>query len=180
MLDRLAGELPTDSLGPVIRWLASGIAARELGRQIGSAIGRVHDLVGAVKGFTFMDREAVPEDVDVAQGLADTIAVLENKARAKSVVVRLETPDRLPRVYGFGSEINQLWEKLIDNAIDAAGTRGTVAITATARGDSIVVRVTDDGSGIAESIALGSSTRSLRRKPSVRAPGSDSISRGAW
>jgi signal transduction histidine kinase len=148
MLDSLADALPAPSLGPAIRWLASGIAARDLARQIGSATGRIHDLVAAVKGFTFMDREAVPDDVNIARGLADTVAVLENKARAKSVSVRLETADGLPRVYGFGSEINQVWENLIDNAIDAARMPGAVTITATARGDSVVVRVTDDGSGI--------------------------------
>jgi signal transduction histidine kinase len=99
-----------------------------------------------------MDRESVPEEVDVARGLADTIVVLENKARARSVALRLEIADGIPRVYGFGSELNQVWEKLIDNAIDAAATPGTVTITATARGESVVVRVSDDGSGVPDEI----------------------------
>ena len=149
-LDRLAHALPAASLGTAIEWVARGIATRSLAREIGSATGRIHDLVGAVKGFTFMDRAAVPEDVDVARGLSHTITVLENKARAKSVAMQLETAGDLPRVYGFGSEINQVWEKLIDNAIDAAPTPGTVTITATTRGDSVVVRVSDDGAGIPE------------------------------
>jgi signal transduction histidine kinase len=97
-----------------------------------------------------MDRGGVPEEVDLARGLADTIAMLESKSRAKSVAVRLETADDLPRVYGFGSEINQVWEKLIDNAIDAAGHEGHVTVTAMSRGDAVVVRVTDDGPGILE------------------------------
>ena len=147
-LDQLAAALPAESLAAVIPWVATSVAARELVRQIGTATGRIHDLVGAVKGFTFMDRESVPGEVDVARGLADTIAVLSHKALAKSVAVRLETAEDLPRMHGYGSEINQLWEKLIDNAIDAVGARGTVAITATSRGEVLVVRVTDDGSGI--------------------------------
>jgi len=102
------------------------------------------------EGFTFMDREGVAEEVDVARGLAHTLAVLEATARAKAVDVRLETADDLPRVDGFGSELNQVWEKLIDNAIDAAGPEGSVTVTATSRGDGIVVRVTDTGPGIAE------------------------------
>jgi signal transduction histidine kinase len=99
-----------------------------------------------------MDRHGVPEPVDVARGLSDTLAMLDSKARAKSVIVRLETAPDLPRVHGFGSEINQVWEKVVDNALDAVGTLGTVTITATARDGSIVVRVADDGPGIPERI----------------------------
>jgi len=149
-LDRIASEMPPDTVGLVLRWVASGIAVRSVAREIASATGRIHDLVAAVKGFTFMDRDAVPEDVDVARGLGDTLKVLESKLRTKSVTAGLETADNLPRVYGFGSEINQVWQNLIDNAIDAAGTGGHVMITATSRGDAIVVRVADDGPGIPE------------------------------
>jgi signal transduction histidine kinase len=151
-LDGLSGSLPPHALGVAIRWIASGCAARMAARQIEVATGRIHDLVGAVKGFTFMDREGVPEDVDVARGLADTLAMLESKARAKSVAVRLETAGDLPRVQGFGGEINQVWQKLIDNALDAAPHEGQVTITAAARGDSVIVRVADDGPGIPEEI----------------------------
>ena len=151
-LDDLSRALPADVVGHVIRWIASGAAAREASRQVEAAACRIHDLVRAVKGFTFMDREGVPEPVDIARGLADTLAMLEGKARAKSATVRCETAPDLPRVDGFGSEINQLWEKLVDNAIDAVGPQGTVTITATARGDSVLVRIADDGPGIPEAI----------------------------
>ena len=149
-LENLAAALPAEALGAAIQWVASGRAARDTARSIQSATRRIHDLVGAAKGFTFMDREAVPEEVDVTNGLADTIAVLEAKARANTVEVRLEAANDLPRVFGFGSEINQVWEKLIDNAIDAAGSNGSVTVTATSRDDGIVVRVADTGPGIAE------------------------------
>jgi len=151
-LDHVAVALPPEALGMAIRWVASGCAARAAVRQIEAATARIHDLVRAVKGFTFMDREGVPEHVDVARGLADTLAMLEGKARTKSATVRFEAAPDLPRVDGFGSEINQVWEKLADNALDAVGSQGTVTITATARGDSILVRIADDGPGIPEEI----------------------------
>ena len=151
-LDRLASTLPTEAVGAAVRWVASGCATRVAARQIEGATRRIHDLVDAVKGFTFMDRQGVPEEVDVARGLADTLAMLEGKARAKTATVHLETAPNLPRVQGFGSEINQVWEKLVDNALDAVGTRGRVTITATTRGDSVIVRVADDGPGISEEI----------------------------
>jgi len=151
-LERLAEALPSEALGIVIRWIANACAVHDASRQIEAATGRIHDLVGAVKGFTFMDREGVPEKVDIARGLADTLAMLEAKARNKSVTMQLETASDLPSVQGFGSEINQVWEKLVDNALDAVESMGHVTITATARGDSIVVRVADDGPGIPEEI----------------------------
>src|SRR4029453_16229893 len=149
-LDRLADMLPAETLAVAVRWAASDTAARQATTQIMSATGRIHDLVSAVKSFTFMDREGVPDDVDIARGLADTVAMLESKSRSKSVHVQIETADDLPLVYGFGSELNQIWEKLIDNAIDAASVEGNMTVTATRRGDFVVVRVMDDGPGIPE------------------------------
>jgi len=149
-LEALADALPAEALGVAITWVASGIAAREAADQIQSATARIHDLVASVKGFTFMDREGVQEDVDIERGLTDTVAMLEGKARAKSAAVRIDTSAGLPRVHGFGSEINEVWERLIDNAVDAIDVGGHVTVTAGVREDSVIVRVEDDGSGIAE------------------------------
>jgi signal transduction histidine kinase len=151
-LDRLAEVIPGASLGVATRWVAAACAARAVAHQVETSTTRIHELVAAIKGFSFMDREGVPEDVDVARGLADTVAILESKSRAKAIGVQLETAPDLPRVHGFGSELNQLWEKLIDNALDAAGPDGRVAVTATGRGDSVLVRVSDDGPGIPDEI----------------------------
>lgn len=43
-------------------------------------------------------------------------------------------------MFGFGSELNQTWKKLIDNAIDAAPVAGNVSVIATRRGDFVVVQ----------------------------------------
>jgi signal transduction histidine kinase len=147
-LDKLAAALSAHTIGAAIRWAASDIALRESASQIMTATGRIHDLVSAVKGFSFLDREGVPDDVDIASGLANTVSMLENKSRAKSLRVEVESANDLPRVHGLGSELNQVWEKLIDNAIDAAPVEGTVTVTASHRGDHVVVRVTDNGVGI--------------------------------
>src|SRR5262249_11744529 len=113
-LDHLADVLPAGCLSVAVDWASSAAVARQAAAQIVTATGRIHDLVGAVKGFTFMDREGVPDNVDIARGLADTVAMLESKSRAKSVRVRVETADDLSFVHGVGGELNQIWEKLID------------------------------------------------------------------
>ncbi len=147
-LDALAAVMPAGTLGVALAWVGSDAAVRHVAGQITAATGRIHHLVRAVKGFTFMDRDGVPDNIDVARGLADTVSMLESKSRAKSIRVRIETADDLPMVYGIGSELNQVWEKLIDNALDAARVEGSVTVTATRRGDSVVVRVMDDGLGV--------------------------------
>jgi signal transduction histidine kinase len=53
---------------------------------------------------------------------------------------------------GRGSELNQVWTNLLDNAIDALGDTGTITITTRRDGDRVLVDVADDGSGIAPEI----------------------------
>ena len=67
-----------------------------LASEIETAASKIHNLVAAVKGFTYMDQATMPKPVDVGQGLADTLAVLNAKARGKSVRVSLEVEADLP------------------------------------------------------------------------------------
>ena len=148
LLDELAGMLHGEKLIAALRWVAAGCTLRGLARDIERAASRVHALVSAVKGFTYMDHASTPEPVDVAKGLTDTLALLAAKARGKAASLTVEVPADLPRVRGFGGELNQVWANLIDNALDAVPDGGRVVVTARADGPRVVVRVTDDGPGI--------------------------------
>jgi signal transduction histidine kinase len=148
LLDDLAATLTGDQLRASLRWVAAGCTVRGLARDIERAASRVHELVSAVKGFTYMDRAASPEPVDIAKGLTDTLAVMGAKARAKSASLTVDVPADLPRVRGFGGELNQVWANLVDNALDAVSDSGRVMVTARAEGPRVVVRVIDDGPGI--------------------------------
>jgi signal transduction histidine kinase len=148
LLDQLAAAVTGEQLRVSIRWVAAGCTVRGLARDIERAASRVHELVSAVKGFTYMDRAASPEPVDLAKGLGDTLAVMAAKARGKSASLTVDVPTDLPRVLGFGGELNQVWANLVDNALDAVPDGGRVTVTARAEGPKVVVRVTDDGPGI--------------------------------
>jgi len=152
ILDRLARSLRGNNLGAVLRWLAGGANARSIASEIDRAATRMHNLVASVKGFTHMDRALVAEPVDILRGLVDTTAILDGKARGKSVTITLDVAHDLPATRGVGGEINQIWMNLIDNAIDAAPENGRVIVAATHEGTSVVVRVIDDGGGIPEDI----------------------------
>lgn len=147
-LDELAETLPEESLDAALRSVAAGITTRLLAEDIERAATRIHDLVSAIKRFTYMDRATVREPADIAQGISDTIAVLGSKAKAKSASVRLDIPANLPKVGAYGGELNQVWSNLIENALDALGPKGEINVRARAENGRIVVRIVDNGSGI--------------------------------
>jgi signal transduction histidine kinase len=147
-LNELAGGLAGDKLRATLRWVAAACSVRGLARDIERAASRVHTLVSAVKSFTYMDKATVPEPIDLGKGLNDTLALLAAKARGKSAGVTLDVPADLPRVRGFGGELNQVWVNLIDNALDAVAENGRVTIAARQDGSKVIVRVTDNGPGI--------------------------------
>ena len=146
-LDELHGIVGSDKLAPVLAYIAAGQTVRQLGVEIDTAASRIHALVSAVKGFTYVNQQATLQPVDIGRGIADTVTVLHSKARMKSVVVAIEIQAGLPNVEGYGGELNQVWSNLLDNAIDAA-PGGHVTIDARAEAKNVVVRVTDNGKGI--------------------------------
>jgi signal transduction histidine kinase len=59
----------------------------------------------------------------------------------------------LPKLTVRGTELNQVWTNLLDNAIDALGERGTITIATHADGECAVVEISDDGPGIPDEVA---------------------------
>ncbi len=150
-LDRLVAAVPQPALSDALHWLTAGCSIHNLASRIQSSAAQISTLVNAVKGFTHMDQANVAEPVDVGSGLADTVKVLQAKAREKSVTVTLNLEPGLPKACGFAAELNQIWSNLIDNALDAA-SGGTVEVRANTEWNSVVVRVIDDGPGIPEEL----------------------------
>jgi signal transduction histidine kinase len=150
-LEALASTLAADKLQIVLSHLSSAQSVRQLAGEIETAAGRIHSLVAAVKGFTYVNQQATLQPIEIGRGLADTVTVLRAKARAKSVEVTVNVAPGLPAVDGYGGELNQVWANLLDNAIDAA-RGGHVRLDAGAENGKVVVRVTDDGPGIPDAI----------------------------
>ena len=147
-LEGLAGVVPDAALDVALRWIAGGCAVRGLRQEIERGAGRIFELVSAVKGFTHMDRTPDAQPVDVATALRDTIILLRSKATSKSASLVADVATDLPAVLGVGAELNQIWANLVDNALDAVGHGGRVAVSARREGSRIMVEVTDDGPGI--------------------------------
>ena len=150
-LDRLVSLVGREKAGIVLAHMASAQAVRQLATEIETAASRIHSLVAAVKGFTYVNQQSTLQPIAIGRGLSDTATVLRSKARAKSVAVDVVVPTDLPAVDGYGGELNQVWANLLDNAIDAT-PGGHVRVDASTDADHVVVRVTDDGPGIPEGI----------------------------
>ena len=147
-LDLLAKTVEGEALEAALGWISSCVLVKSLANEIERAAERIHDLVGAVKGFSYMDHAPAAEPVDIRRGIADTLTMLNSKSRAKSVTIGVDIPDEIPRVHAVGAELNQVWMNLIDNAIDAVGQGGHVTVRAARDRDHVLVSVIDDGPGV--------------------------------
>lgn len=145
-LDGLADQLPAEALAPAIGWLCNALTVQELIGMVGSSSGSISELVGVVKSYSHMDRAPVQE-VDVHRGIEDAITLLGHKLKHGINVVR-DYDRELPRIGTRGSELNQVWTNLIDNAIGALGTSGTITIRTFGEGERLAVEIEDDGPGI--------------------------------
>ena len=148
-LDELASHLEGEALDAALDWVAAGCAVRTLASESERAGSKISELVGAMKRLTHMDRAPVAEPIDVEQGIRDTVMVLGHKARDKSLSLKIEVAPGLPRVSAVGGELEQVWMNVLDNALDAVDLGGHVSVTAKPEGRALVVRVIDDGPGIA-------------------------------
>ena len=105
------------------------------------------DLVGAVKSYAYMDRGELQE-IDIREGLESTLTILGHKLKHTRIDVVRDYDADLPRMTVRGSQLNQVWTNLLDNAIDALGEDGTITITTLRDGGCVEVHVADDGPGI--------------------------------
>ena len=107
---------------------------------------RVSELVQSMRSYSHLDRGA-KQQVDVHQGLEDTLQLLSHKLKQGIKIKR--TYDRsLPKILAFGSELNQVWTNLIDNSIDAMEEKGDLEIVTANKGERIAIKIIDSGSGI--------------------------------
>lgn len=135
-----------DQLTRVVALLVAGSNAHELLFQIVEGSTRVFEIVKALKSYSFLDQAPVQE-VDVVRGIEDTLLIMRTKIGDIAISRGYA---EIPRIPAYGSELNQVWTNLIDNAVDAIhGSNGsTITIRTRVDGGSVIIEVEDDGPGI--------------------------------
>jgi signal transduction histidine kinase len=135
-----------DSLGPELTRFATLLEMDRIAGELEQSTVRISDLVKAIKEYSYMD-QAQLQEVDIAKSLETTLTIMHHKLKRGITVVRNFAPD-LPKVMAYGSELNQVWTNLIDNAADAMKESGKLRIRAMREDDFILVEIADSGPGI--------------------------------
>jgi signal transduction histidine kinase len=149
-LESLFENLDADTARAALVRIAASVEVAGLLKEIESSTSRISDLVRAIKEYTFMD-QSPRQNVDIVKSLETTLTILNHKLKRGITVQREYQPIPL-LVNSFGSELNQVWTNLIDNAIDAMSGKGELRVR-TYRDDAcVVVEIGDNGPGISPEI----------------------------
>lgn len=151
-LETLMGQIGPDPLGEVLGRVAALLTAAALAREIEHSTARISELVKAIKEYSYMD-QAPEQEVDLHGGLDSTLTMMSHKIKRAGVTVRREYDRSLPRICAWGSELNQVWTNLIDNAVDAmnangAGTLRELTVRTARDPMGVLVEIADTGPGV--------------------------------
>ena len=151
-LDCVRSAFNGEQLSDSLNWLESLVSSVQLVGTIEESLGRVRDLIMAVKHYSYED-ESSEQVVDIHDSIQSTLLILGHKLRSKNLTMERDFGKNLPPVHLRGGGLNQVWTNLLDNAIDAS-PEGAVVIVKTWQEDgSVHVSIEDHGTGIAPSDA---------------------------
>jgi signal transduction histidine kinase len=150
VLETLFGALDPGAARAALVRIGALVEVLSLLDEIESSTSRISDLVLAIKEYTYMDQAPV-QNVDIVKSLESTLTILNHKLK-KGVTVQREY-QRIPLlVDSFGSELNQVWTNIIDNAIDAMGGKGELRVRIYRDAACVVVEIGDNGPGISPDV----------------------------
>ena len=145
-LTEIAGFVTPAEFVTIIHDLSSRNAASSLLAEIEQGAGKITEIVQALKTYTYLDQAPV-NFLDVHEGLENTLVMLRSKLN-KGIKIYRDYAEDLPPVQAYGSELNQVWTNIIDNAIDAMNNSGEIRIRTRREEDCVVVEIQDNGPGI--------------------------------
>jgi signal transduction histidine kinase len=159
-LENFAAKLPPASHADALGWLEARLNLKSLLLQVEQSTGRISELVKAIRSYSYMDQSPMQE-IDIHEGIESTLTMLGHKLKNITVVRAFDRS--VPRIMAYGSELNQVWTNLIDNAIHAVNGTGApasaspalkakgepkICIGSSLEDDQLVVEIFDNGSGI--------------------------------
>src|SRR5437899_3696227 len=150
VLESLFANLDGDTARAALVRIAASVEVASLLHAIESSTSRISDLVGAIKEYTYMDQAAV-QNVDIVKSLETTLTILNHKLK-QGVAVQRDYQRVALLVNSFGSELNQVWTNIIDNAIDAMHGKGELRVRTYREDTCVVVEIGDNGPGISREV----------------------------
>jgi len=144
-LESLTGYLDPGAIAVVLSQFTSSLRTERIAEAMVDSTARIFDLIRAIKDYSYMDQMPIQE-VDIPQGLENTLAMLASRLRHVEVIRDYES--NLPCVSAYGRELNQVWTALIENALDAVQDKGEIKLIVRTAGDMLLVEIWDNGPGI--------------------------------
>jgi signal transduction histidine kinase len=145
-LNLMLGAVRRDVAEPALKRVSTLVEINDLLAELENSTSKISDLVGAIKEYSYMDQAPV-QDVDLTKGLENTLTIMAHKLKKGVTINRDYHPTPL-LVNSYGSELNQVWTNIIDNAIDAMHGQGELRIRTFPEEDCAVVEIGDSGPGI--------------------------------
>jgi len=149
-LEKIASWYPPELIEPVFILFCKSLEVSNISEAIEKGTGSISNLVNVVKSYSFMDQAAV-QYVDIHDGIDDTLKILAHNITPEIEIVRQFQND-LPKIEIFGSELNQVWTNLLENAIFAVRGAGKITIRTFSYNDKLKVEIEDSGIGIPKEI----------------------------
>jgi signal transduction histidine kinase len=146
-LRNLEAAFTPESLPRVVNWLGAGCLVYSLLDETHLGTERIAEIVKAVKDYSYLDQAPVQE-VDIQEGLENTLIILRHKITSRGVKVKRAYAAGLPPIEAHGSELNQVWTNIIDNAVGAMENGGELTLRTYSQDANIVVEIEDNGKGI--------------------------------
>ena len=140
-LERLFATLDAGTARAALVRISASVEIADLLNQIEHSTLRISELVGAIKEYMFMDQAPI-QNVDIVKTLETTLTILNHKLK-RGVAVQRDYQKIPLLVNSFGSELNQVWTNLIDNAIDAMSGKGELRVRIYREDDCVVVEIAD-------------------------------------
>lgn len=113
---------------------------------IESGTAQISNLIRTVKQYTYMDQSPV-QNVDIVGSLETTLDALTHILRPGVKVIRAFQPIPL-LVNTIGTELNQVWTNIIENAVEAMLGQGELRLRTFCEDHHVVVEIGDNGPGI--------------------------------
>jgi signal transduction histidine kinase len=145
-LEAIATEFSPEAFTEALTWLTETLTLTGLVNEVEQSTARISQLVKAIKSYSYMD-QAPLQEIDIHEGIDNTLTILNHKLKYGITVKRDYAPD-LPRINAYGSELNQIWTNIIDNAVYAMQGKGELSIATALMHEQIQINITDNGPGI--------------------------------
>jgi signal transduction histidine kinase len=149
-LEALANGMSGAALKDILTWVERSVAVEQFIQEVGRTTARISDLVRAVKAYSHVDQVSL-RSTNVQEDIENALLMLGYKVRQAAIQIERRYETDLPTIQAYGTELQQVWTNLIDNAVDALESSTPprrLEVRAATDGEFVNVSLIDNGPGI--------------------------------